>query len=404
MAMRFLFSLIFIPLFLLCNTAQAQYGCTDPAALNYNNAATANDGSCMYPVTHAGIPLRCAIGGPVPECSGLAWSDGKLWTHNDSGNPADFYSIDTATGAVLQTVHVDNFPNTDWEDIAADSAFIYLGDFGNNHGIRKDLKILKIAKSAIGNAATAHVMADSIGFYYTDQTSFVSGNTHNFDCESLISIDDSLYIFTKDRGDYKSRVYRLPKTPGRYAVSPVDSFAAGGLVTGAAYNPATKNVLLVGYLLDKTHSFLWQLSNFQNHHFFSGNKRRIEIGGGGTWQTEGVAFISDDRFWVSCEATSPNPSALYTGNKNWPVATGVSNEEEATVTAYPEPVKDFLYLKNIVSGAQYQMVNAAGQTILRGTITGNPATLFMKNISRGVYLLILSRKDANIEKIRVSKL
>src|SRR6185369_7346776 len=85
---------------LLCITnLQAQPGCTDPYAANYNPNATTNDGSCTYPVTHDTLTLRTIL--PVTtlnESSGLAWSDGKLWSHNDSGNPATFFSIDTTTG------------------------------------------------------------------------------------------------------------------------------------------------------------------------------------------------------------------------------------------------------------------------------------------------------------------
>ncbi len=195
--------------FVTANSATAQMGCLDPAATNYSTSALFNDGSCTYPVTHHTPALKFQLPSAIPESSGVVWSNGKLWTHNDSGNPATFFSVDTTTGAVLQKVYVDNYSNTDWEDITADSLYIYLGDCGNNNGNRTDLKILKIAKSDIGSAAIVHLNAQAISFSYTDQTSFASNALNNFDCEAVMSMGDYLYLFTKDRGDAKTRVYQL---------------------------------------------------------------------------------------------------------------------------------------------------------------------------------------------------
>jgi hypothetical protein len=241
----------------------AQSGCTDPYAKNYDSTAKYNNGSCLYPLTQVYPGLRGSFSSIISESSGLVFTDGKLWTHDDSGNPAEFFSVDTATGKTLQTVNIDNYPNTDWEDITADSAYIYIEDAGNNNGTRTDLKILKIKKSDINNDAIVHVKAEAISFSYTDQTSFVQSSTHNFDCESLISIGDTLYIFTKDRGDLNTRVYKLPKVPGTYKVSPYTSYNVSGLITGADYDPVKKEIALIGYYKGHYNSFIWILNDFK---------------------------------------------------------------------------------------------------------------------------------------------
>jgi len=232
-------SLICFILFIF-TAARAQSGCTDPSATNYDPSAVTNDGSCVYPVTHYSPVLRAALNPIITESSGLIWTDRKLWTHNDSGNPPEIYNVDTTDGHTIQTVVIDNYPNVDWESISADSGYIYVGDAGNNHGSRTDLKILKIAKSDITAGSVVHVNAQAISFSYTDQTSFVPSSTNNFDCEALISIRDSLYIFTKDRGDMQTRVYKLPKIPGTYAVSPYTSYNVNGLITDASYDSVIK--------------------------------------------------------------------------------------------------------------------------------------------------------------------
>jgi hypothetical protein len=294
----------------------AQSGCTDPQATNYSSSAISNNGSCVYPVTTLATTLK--VNTPaVTENSGIEWINGSVYTFGDSGNPPSIFKIDTTTGKALQVITVSNFGNTDWEDITADSAYLYIGDFGNNDGDRKDLKVLKIAKSQFINNASSvvTVTAQAINFSYADQTSFSSNGNTNFDCESVISIKDSLYIFSKDRGDLKTRVYRLPKTPGTYTVSPYTNYNVNGKITGADYNPTTNEVILVGYLSGDKSSFVWLLTDFQGTDFFSGNKRRLELGNTNTaWQTEGIAFYNETsthRIFISCETKSTIPSGIY---------------------------------------------------------------------------------------------
>ena len=131
----------------------------------------------------------------ISESSGLSYSDGKLWTHNDKGGLPAIYCIDTLTGAIKQTVYIDNYPNIDWEDITSDDQHIYVGDFGNNNGIRKDLKILIIDKKSISDSSIVHVKANAINFSYTDQHHFIKNNKNDFDCESMIYQRSALFVF-----------------------------------------------------------------------------------------------------------------------------------------------------------------------------------------------------------------
>ena len=377
----------------------AQSGCTDPYATNYNPGAIVNDGSCVYAPIHYTPVFRAAFPGSiVTESSGMVWTDGKLWTHNDSGNPDEIYSVDTLTGAILQTVVVDNYPNTDWEDISADSNYIYIANTGNNSGDRTDLKVLKVAKSDITSGAVVHVNAQAINYSYTDQTSFVSSSTHNFDCESLLAFKDSLYIFTKDRGDHKTRVYRMPKVPGTYALSPYTSYDVNGLLTGADYNPATGEVVLVGYFSGHTNSFMWFLSDFKGDMFFSGNKRRVEISNGLEWQTEGVCWFANNRFIVSCETTDPCPAAFYIGAKPWLPPVGISTlSNNANSFVYPNPVKDILNTPSIYSN--FRILNVNGVEIRKGSIKDD--SIDASGLATGDYLLELTNAigDRSVQKI-----
>lgn len=248
----------------------------------------------------------------ISETSGLVLTDGKLWTHNDKGGLAAIYNIDTATGNIIQTVFIDNYSNIDWEDIAADSANIYVGDFGNNLGVRKNLRILVIEKSSIPDKPKAHVKAKVINFNYGDQKSFTGNNLNNFDCESMFALGDSLYLFSKDRGDNFTRVYKLSKTPGDYILYPYTSYYVNGRICGASYDKENNKLALIGYMPGTTHAFLWLMNGFNGTDFFSGSKHRFEIGENKLhWKTEGVAFVNKNRLFVSCETTESQKAGLF---------------------------------------------------------------------------------------------
>jgi hypothetical protein len=253
--------------------------------------------------------IKATLPTALKESSGLCYTDGQLWSFGDSGNPNAIYKIDTTTGAILQTVTIANYPNIDWEDITADALYIYIGDFGNNSGDRTDLKILRVKKSDLNNASS--VNAEAISFSYTDQTDFTSNDNSNFDCESLLAIHDSLYIFTKDAGDLKTRCYKMPAVPGTYALSPFTTFDSQGKITAAAYNPDTKEVALLGYMNKKIQPFIWLLNGYTADNFFSGTAKRFNIGNQSDWQTEGLDYITPRRFFMSCESSTSHAATLY---------------------------------------------------------------------------------------------
>ena len=62
---------------------------------------------------------------------------GMLWTHNDSGNPAEIFLIDSAA-KIKMTCTLKGIKNRDWEDITIGpgpkkgKTYIYVGDIGDN--------------------------------------------------------------------------------------------------------------------------------------------------------------------------------------------------------------------------------------------------------------------------------
>jgi len=316
-------------------------GCTDPQAINYNPQATVNNGSCLYPQTNiTPETIVSALPQEVIETSGLIWWNGGLWTHKDSGNPPILYKLDSVTGAVLQTIAVTGAENVDWEDITQDETHIYIGDFGNNLGNRTDLKIYITNKSDYPLTGNGSVPASIIDFNYGDQQNFERANRSNdYDCEAMISMGDSLIIFTKNWLNEQSRMYFISKIPGNYTIYPSDTLAADGLITGADIMPGNSEVILCGY--KNYNPFIWLLYDFDGNNLLGGNKRRIGFNGMLGTQTEGVAYTFGNNVYISSEKTSIAPARLFRINTAaWtqPIPTGIeSNESDQEITVLPNP-------------------------------------------------------------------
>lgn len=357
--LRNILLLLFLPggLFPLYAWAQVT-GCTDSQATNYNAQATQNDGSCLYPeTTYRLLPKGSPLPEVIRETSGLAFDGTRLWTHNDSGHSNTLYAIDTLSGQVLQTVTVSNATHVDWEDLAFDGTFLYVGDFGNNAGNRRDLVIYKIRLSEIGSAATVGVSAEKINFSYPDQTDFASAplNT-SFDCEAFFFYQGLLHLFTKNWKTKHTSHYTVPTGAGTHVASLIETFPANGLITGADIT-ATGEIALIGYdNAGSAPTFLWLLFNYTDNAFFRGNKRRIELGSAlEAGQIEGITFrqrtsgyISSERFTVSGMVVQPAKLYAFQFGQWLPsTRTGLAPDapEENPVTVWPNPFQNEFVLK-----------------------------------------------------------
>jgi hypothetical protein len=385
----------------VAGTARAQSGCTDPQATNYNAGATSNDGSCQYPTTTTALLTKATLASTVNESSGLLYTGGSVWTHNDSGNSATLFQVDSISGQVLQQVAISNFPNTDWEDLAASPQHVYIGDFGNNNGDRRDLRILRVAKADLGASATT-ATAQAINFSYPDQTDFTPrSNAHNFDCEAFFFANDSLHLFTKNWADLRTRYYTVPAAPGTHVARLRGTFNTNGLVTAAALNPAGTTAVLLGYNVSTLTTFMWVLSGYQGAGYFKANKRRIElpspllIG-----QAEGLCFVKNARVFISNEQVSNAlltvPPRLYAlGLGAWVPTTALAAKAmrpAGRFTAVPNPAQQTLHVERTTGEeASLLLQNMLGQVVLAVPLAGGQQALDLdlSPVEAGQYVLRL---------------
>jgi len=235
----------------------------------------------------------------LDENSGIIFFDSLLWTFNDSGGKDKIYGFNFK-GEIEKEIEIKDAKNDDWEDIAQDEKHIYIGDFGNNSGTRKNQKIYKIKKKNIGKKSKQKIDAKEIKFDFENQSNYnFQGKNTPFDCEAMIEFKGNLYIFTKDWFDRTTTVYKIPTKKGDYKILPIEKFNVTGLITGADVSPDKTKLALVGYKNYKP--ILWLFSDISTETFFSGPKTYIEMDSIFDAQTEGVCFLGNDSLLISCE-------------------------------------------------------------------------------------------------------
>jgi hypothetical protein len=352
--------LIGLVVLLMVNTSYGQvYGCKDPLAKNYSPVATINDGSCIYDATTYSPPLKTIISDTLIESSGLVMAGNFLWSFNDRGGAAAIYRIDTTTNALLQKVNLSGAVNIDWEDIAFDGTYFYIGDFGNNNnGARTDLKIYKFPLSAIPDyvynaiATIPTAQIAIINFSYSDQPKPpipTSINNTKFDCEAMIVDGGKIHLFTKNWIDLTSTHYEINGLiEGNYIANPIETLITNYLVTAADKANGKNTIALLGY--QKTspgNHFMHLLTDYNGGKYFNGNKRQIDLPTAGEMgQAEGLCFrtgtygyISNERLTVSFITINQRLHSfditsfvsnlfntyIFTGNGNWDIPANWSN-------------------------------------------------------------------------------
>jgi hypothetical protein len=254
---------------------------------------------------HAAVPQgACEIQGEVmrldglPEASGLAASrksPGRLWTHNDSGDPV-IHAIDTK-GRVAGLVTLTGAALDDWEAIAlgpCDSGdCLYIGDIGDNDATRADITIYRVPEPAQASGS-----ANVTGVF---RAIYPDGK---HDAEALlVAPDGTLHIMTK--GDTGSvALYRFPRDLRDDAVMRLervgeplskDKPASDARITDGAVAPDGSRVVL----RTKTAMTFYAAADFFKGTFTETG--RVDLKPLGEPQGEAVAFGPGNTLFVAGE-------------------------------------------------------------------------------------------------------
>ena len=244
----------------------------------------------------------------ITESSALEWAtDSSLYTINDSGNDPELYEIHL-DGRLLRTIDLEDFGvrNKDWESLAQDALYLYIGDFGNNWNTRKDLVVYKISKAQLrrgwGKAGEIH-------FKCSEQQSYPpQPEALQYDFEGFYATTTELVLWSKNRTEPcngYAREYHLSKNPGHYTISAQDSIYLHGAsmfeqwVAGADYHPGKKlTALLSGpsihFLVPNAHGIMEDLPVWA-----------------GISQKESILFGKGTTLYVSDEVNHLSTGKLY---------------------------------------------------------------------------------------------
>ena len=283
---------------------------------------TADFSPLFFPQLKAELPKE------VNETSGLFFHNGRLWTHNDSGGKPILYALDTTSFEVVQKITLSNAKNKDWEDICTDGEMVYIGDFGNNKGSRKNLRIYTFPLSSIPKEGDTTLVVDSIRFRFGDQTDFKHiKHEHDFDCEAMFATDDYLYLFSKGWATGTTRLYRLSKTPGNQVAEVVNGFDSQGLITGADYDRESRILVVVGYVKTLWKPYMYIIFDFDEAGVKLSN-RRIEMPQLAGAQVEGICFFEDGQCYVTAETSPTITSKVFVVDfRKW-IEKSLKNEKE----------------------------------------------------------------------------
>ena len=234
----------------------------------------------------------------LKEISGIQYiNDTLIVAHNDGGNSPFLYFINPNSGKTLKRVVVKGVKNTDWEDIALEGKFLYIGDFGNNENKRKNLSIIRVSwKEALTNDS---INSEKMTFEYSDQKAFPpEKKVLNFDTECMAFADGYLWLFTKNRTDPFdgiSNVYRVKFQENTHSILKKEySIKIGS--KGWMFDSVTGGDFAYGYFYLTTYNrvlkYLFSDGKFTLVKQYKYNEYN---------QKEAITVIKDDQIYVANE-------------------------------------------------------------------------------------------------------
>ncbi|MBL7953196.1 MAG: hypothetical protein JNM62_15920 [Flavobacteriales bacterium] len=344
-------------------------------------------GLLLIPFVAGAQPLTPELLTELPtllnETSGALRLGDDMWISLDSDNSNTIYRVNQATGQILQEVLLSNATNVDWEDITTDGTWFYVGDIGNNAGARTDLAIHRFPLSEL-TASTTAVVVETITFHYADQSDFTPAyDDTNWDCEAMIAMDDSIFLFTKNWLDEHTHLYALPATPGDHVALRRAEFNTQGLVTGAAWEAGSGVIALLGHTEAGYAPFVWTLRDLDEHHFFDGISTHHPITVS-PLQVEAIEFETPSSLIIGNEWSALNAPALW--RLQLPMAVVDRNSTGNAVHTFPVPADKHVHVEDADLAHPASIFDLNGALLATVTV-GYDGNIELPYLVAGEYLL-----------------
>lgn len=240
----------------------------------------------------------------IDEASGLAASwqnEGIFWVHNDSGDDARVFAIDT-TGATRTVVNLPGVTARDWEDMAIGpcspgdtTPCIWVGDIGDNNKVWESVLLHRFEEPELLDDSPTEMEASDV---QTIEVAYADGPR---DAEALLvhPIDGRVFIIDKTPGD-PSNMWIVP-TDSESATATVAGSASlgeigiiGGRITGADFAPSGNEFSI------RTYTVIYTFCGDDPATAFSGSPSRVI--GYNLFQSESLTYARDGQsIWTTSE-------------------------------------------------------------------------------------------------------
>lgn len=262
---------------------------------------------CIVLVNYFSFSQNTTIGRTpevLKELSGLELLDDEtLIGINDSGNEP-YLHLMNKDGELIRSVFIEGAQNTDWEDLAKDEHYLYIGDIGNNLNDRKDLCIYKIP---LDDLKKDSVQAEKIKISYSEQHAFPPAkDALEFDAEALFYAKGSLWIMSKSRRvpwEGFCFLYEIPTDTGSYNLTRKGSINVGP--NGWASDSVTGADLFGDQLYVTTYNRIIQFNFAKNNELVNEWLYKIPS------QVESIVVLNDEVLLFGDEASWFGGGNLY---------------------------------------------------------------------------------------------
>jgi hypothetical protein len=197
----------------------------------------------------------------IKESSGLTASKCQpdvFWTHNDSGDEALVYAMDSK-GGHRGTWKVTGAENDDWEDIAShkDSSgkcFLYIGEIGNNARTRAAQSVYRVAEPVIAEDDASSSRKNSKATVQSEKLSFnFPDSPHDAETLMVHPATGDIYVVSKVLTG-PAGVYKIKPQFGSGDVQKAEKIGdlsvpavPNGLLTSGDISPDGKRVVVCDY-------------------------------------------------------------------------------------------------------------------------------------------------------------
>ena len=253
----------------------------------------------------------------LTEASGIVASrahSGVFYTHNDSGDTARFFAIDTK-GNLLGEFDLPGVVAVDWEDISLGpcptGTCVFVGDIGDNLQVRSDYAVYRVPEPVVEvgqPVGTVSVTWEQLPFGYP------GGAKWNAETLMVHPLTGEVYVANKLGLGKPSTVFKFPQplTPGvsatliEVATLPVPK-AVDTQLTGGDIHPCGSAMLL------RTYSYLYEfhLADGQPFESIFTTSDFTTVPVAVEKQGEAVGYQHDGRGYVTVSEGSPSLVNVY---------------------------------------------------------------------------------------------